>query len=106
MGIRSAFKPVEARVWMSASVKKVDQWVFSAAAEPGRESNVYWSTADEKAPLKASEFIHFSRTSQPPKLTPRRKVVEVFAGAEGAGVEIEEVMDEAAAEEGVAVVEG
>jgi len=76
---------------MSDSVMNVDQWVSSAAAELGRESKVYWSTAEEKAPLKVSLFIHFSRTSQPPRFTPRRKGMVVLAGVEGVGVGIEVV---------------
>jgi hypothetical protein len=84
MGIRRALIPVAAMVWMSDSVKKVDQCSFKAAAEFGRESKVYWSTAEEKGPEKASSFIHFSRTSQPPRLTPRRKGILVFDGDEAA----------------------
>lgn len=49
---------------------------------------MYWSIADEKAPVKASGFIHFSRTSQPPRFTPRRKGTVVF-------------VDEVAVEDGV-----
>ena len=67
---------------ISSSVNQVDQWVCNAASAPGMESKVHWSTALEKAPLKMlSEAIHFSRTSQPPRFTPRRKGIEVSLGA-------------------------
>jgi hypothetical protein len=37
-----------------------------------------------------SSFIHFSRTSQPPRLTPRRKGILVLAGGDGVtGVDVE-----------------
>jgi len=42
---------------------KVDQCVSRAVTASGRESKVHWSTAEEKEPVKASLFIHFSRTS-------------------------------------------
>jgi hypothetical protein len=86
MGILRALIPVAAMVVMSDSVKKVDQCSERAAAEFGSESKVYWSTADEKAPEKASSFIHFSRTSQPPRFTPRRKGIFVLEGIEAAEI--------------------
>jgi hypothetical protein len=50
------------------------------------------SEAELKEPLKRSSFIHFSTTSQPPRLTPRRNGIlvtaEVAAGAEEVGVEL------------------
>lgn len=93
MGMRRALMPVAAMVLMSSSVKKVSQCVFRAVAELGMESNVNWSTAEENDPEKQSAFIHFSRTSQPPRLTPRRKGIsagpwgEIAAGL-GRGVEM------------------
>jgi hypothetical protein len=63
---------------MSSSVKNVLQWFSRAACAPSIWSNVYWSTAEAKAPLKRSLSIHFSRTSQPPRFTPRRKGIEVL----------------------------
>lgn len=53
------------------------QCVSKAEEAPEMESKVYWSTALEKAPVKASLSIHFSRTSQPPRLTPRRNGIDV-----------------------------
>ena len=41
MGIRKAFIPVDARVAMSDSTKKVDQCCCKAASAPGMESKVY-----------------------------------------------------------------
>jgi hypothetical protein len=73
---------------ISSSVNQVDQWVCNAASAPGMESKVHWSTALAKAPLKMlSEAIHFSRTSQPPRFTPRRKGIEVPLGA-ATGVDV------------------
>jgi hypothetical protein len=50
------------------------------------------SEAELKELLKRSSFIHFSTTSQPPRLTPRRKGIlvtaEVVAGADEVGVEL------------------
>jgi hypothetical protein len=55
------------------------------------ESNVHWPTVFEKAPVNAPEFIHFSSTSQPPRLTPRINVeLDVV---DGVCVGIEEVED-------------
>lgn len=47
---------------------------------------MYWSEAEAKEPVKAFGFIHFSRTSQPPKLTPRRKGIVLFEVLEGVGI--------------------
>lgn len=63
---------------MSSSVKYVCQCVSRAALAPGSWSNVYWSTAEEKEPLKRSPSIQDSRTSQPPRFTPRRNGIDVL----------------------------
>lgn len=81
---------------MSSSVKNVCQWFSSAALAPGRESNVYWSTAEAKSPVKRSPSIQDSRTSQPPRLTPRRNGIVVLATdvVEGAVVVNDEASEE------------
>jgi hypothetical protein len=73
---------------MSDSVKKVLQCSSKAADAPEMESNVYWSTAFAKPPVKASLSIHFSRTSQPPRFTPRRNGIVVAVNEEEVEVEL------------------
>ena len=54
--------------------------------------------------MKASSFIHFSRTSQPPRLTPRRNGMPVLDGM-GARVEVG-LVDVGAADEMGRVMDG
>jgi len=70
------------------------QCVISDSSAPGIEANVHWSAAFEKAPVKASEFIHFSSTSQPPRLTPRINVELDVVGNARVGIDVDSMFIE------------
>ena len=88
MGIRRALIPVSAKEAMSSWVMKVAQCSARASDALLVEEKLYSSTASVSS--KRSAFIHSSSTSQPPRLTPRKK------GILGSAVDVEDVEDAAA----------